>query len=106
MKLLTQRLIRRFPAWGSFKEKDMADLKVICKFELPMTCREWYAIEYDGLDEFYGLIKDERGERLDYFMEDELYRQKGPMGVKVVRNKWFSSCKLIDFMKRRFSRIP
>lgn len=101
MKLLTKPLIRKFPRWGSTKGKDMADIKVICKFRLPGTFHEWYVIEYDGIDEFLGLIKDEEETRLDYFTLEQLYQKKGPMGIKVIRDKWFSSCKLSELIDNK-----
>ncbi len=101
MRLLTKPLLRKFPPWGSSKGKDVANVMVICKFWLPGTFREWYCVEYDGIDEFFGLIKDEEETRLDYFTLEQLYQKKGPMRTDVERDKFFSSCKLSDLMNHK-----
>ncbi|MDD5015581.1 MAG: DUF2958 domain-containing protein, partial [Atribacterota bacterium] len=54
MKLLTKELLAQLPPIGS--QDNVEDPMVIAKFFYPDFGWTWYAIEFDGKDEFYGLV--------------------------------------------------
>jgi len=56
MKLLTKELIRQFPKIGETDGTPMGERKIIAKFFHPFSFWTWYAFEYDGNDEFFGLV--------------------------------------------------
>lgn len=55
MKLLTKRLIEKFPKLYANEDKNPADIPVIAKIFNPRGSGTWYLTEYDGEDIFFGL---------------------------------------------------
>ena len=100
MKLLTKPLIRKFPPLESTDGENPKNIKIPCKFFLPGTVWTWWPFEYDGIDTFFGLVHGET-EELGYFTLDQLRQRKGPMGTRVERDKFFSSCKLSDLIDNK-----
>lgn len=86
MQLLTKKLRDSFPPLYSTESE--IDPEVICKFYLSGTNWQWFAIEFDGLDTFYGFVKGYFPE-LGYFSLSELEKLKGPLGLRVERDIYF-----------------
>jgi len=100
MKLLNRILIMKFPPLESTDGENLENIKIPCKFILPGTVWTWWPFEYDGIDTFFGLVHGDVKE-LGYFTLGQLRQRKGPMGTRVERDKFFSSCKLSDLMNNK-----
>ncbi len=87
MKLLTKELIRQFPKMGETDGKPMGERKVIAKFFHPFSSWTWYALEYDGKGQFFGLV-DGHEKELGYFSLAELNSVK-VMGLGMERDRHF-----------------
>ena len=100
MKLLTQELVDRFQQIG--RQEDKSDPLIIAKFFNPTGAGTWYATEYNPSDKtFFGYVSifgawnDEWG----YFSLTELESLKGPFGLGIERDIYFSetpSSKIIN----------
>ena len=97
MKLLIQEIRRHLPKLRATDgEKDPI---VQVKFFTPDSSWTWYATEFDGEDLFFGLV-DGLDEELGYFSLRELASTRGPMGLAIERDKWFTPAPLSKFRKR------
>ncbi len=94
MKLLTKEILKQLPAIYSTEKVPVAEKMLIVKFFTPTSSWTWYATEYDPIDRrFFGLVVGLVRE-WGYFSLDELESVKGPLGVKVERDRWFKPCTL------------
>jgi len=89
MKLLTKEIIKKFPKLLETDGVGKKDVKVIAKFFTPWSNWTWYATEYDGDETFFGYVKGCENE-FGYFSLSELESVKGPFGLKVERDLYFS----------------
>lgn len=87
MQLLTEELKKQLPPLYSTEE--MQDPQVICRYFLPMTNMEWFVTEFDGKETFFGYVVGDYLE-LGYFSLDELRLARGPFGLEVERDRFFS----------------
>ena len=87
MKLLTKELRAKLPPLYS-TEKD-EDPTAVAKFFTPASNWTWYATELDGEDRFFGLV-DGFDKELGYFSLSELASSRGPLGLPIERDRWFS----------------
>ena len=87
MKLLTKELRAKLPPLYS-TEKD-EDPTAVAKFFTPDSNWTWYATEFDGEDRFFGLV-DGFDKELGYFSLAELASARGPLGLPIERDRWFS----------------
>ena len=87
MKLLTKELRAKLPPLYS-TEKDK-DPTAVVKFFTPDSNWTWYATEFDGEDRFFGLV-DGFDKELGYFSLSELASARGPLGLPIERDRWFS----------------
>tara|TARA_B100000131_G_scaffold10139_1_gene10685 strand:+ start:3807 stop:4094 length:288 start_codon:yes stop_codon:yes gene_type:complete len=87
MKLLTKELRAKLPPLYS-TEKDK-DPTAVVKFFTPDSSWTWYATEFDGEDRFFGLV-DGFDKELGYFSLSELASARGPLGLPIERDRWFS----------------
>jgi hypothetical protein len=90
MKLMTKRLEKLFPPLYATEGKDPKDIKIIAKFFTPWSNWRWYATEYDPQKRiFFGYVRGLENE-LGYFSLDELESVKGPFGLTIERDLYFS----------------
>ncbi len=87
MQLLTEKLKKKLPPM--YSTEDNQDPLVICRYFLPMTKWEWFVTEFDGKNQFFGYVAGEFPE-LGYFTLDELRTARGPFGLEVERDRYFS----------------
>ncbi len=87
MKLLTKELRAKLPPLYS-TEKDK-DPTAVVKFFTPDSSWTWFATEFDGEDRFFGLV-DGFDKELGYFSLSELASARGPLGLPIERDRWFS----------------
>tara|TARA_R100001132_G_C3204675_1_gene50400 strand:+ start:178 stop:468 length:291 start_codon:yes stop_codon:yes gene_type:complete len=95
MQLLTKEIIKKLPAMRETEgqgEKAIAQVK----FFTPDSNWTWYGVEYDAEQRlFYGLV-DGFDRELGYFSLDELESVKGPMGLKIERDRFFDPTPLMN----------
>jgi len=56
MQLLTKELLKQFPEIGATEKTPAEEKVVVAKFFQPWGSWTWYAVEYDGEDQFFGLV--------------------------------------------------
>jgi hypothetical protein len=91
MLLITAEQRRQLPAIGSTSEHK--DPYVWVKLFCPWSNWTWFCTEFDGKDEFFGLVQGLETE-LGYFYLHELESITGPGGLKIERDKFFQPCPL------------
>lgn len=91
MKLMTKELEKRFKEVGS--QENVKDPVIIAKYFNPAGAGTWYATDYNmeqrlffGYVSIFGDINDEWG----YFSLDELESFKGPFGLEIERDLYFT----------------
>lgn len=97
MKLITQEIAQRLPAL--YATEELADPMVQVKFFYPDFHWTWYAIEFDGVDLFFGYVDGEEAE-LGYFRLSELLVNRGIWGLPVERDLHFTPCPLSEVRAR------
>ncbi len=75
---------------------------VLCKFFTPDASWTWYVTEFDGQDIFFGLV-DGLAVEIGYFSLSELEAVRGPLGLPIERDEYFTPCKLSEVRKARLS---
>lgn len=91
MKLLTQEIRKNLPAL--YSQEDVKDSMVWAKFFTPDSTWDWYAIEFDQEDLFFGLVRGFDTE-LGYFALSDLEENCGPMGLKIERDRYWEPRRL------------
>ena len=95
MQLLTKEIIKKLPALRETEGQGKEAVAQV-KFFTPDSNWTWYGVEYDAEQRmFYGLVEGFDKE-LGYFSLDELEEIKGPMGLKIERDRSFSPTPLIN----------
>ena len=79
MKLLTDELRKQLPPLYTSENDD--DPMVICKFFYPDFSWTWYAIEFDGVDDFFGEWSPEMRTKLGLFPALRAAEQPGKVGL-------------------------
>ena len=88
MKLLTKEIERKLPAL--YANEDVEDPIAILKLFTPDSSWTWYATEYDPEERmFFGLV-DGLERELGYFSLDELESVRGPLGLPIERDMYWS----------------
>ena len=88
MQLLTKELRDRLPAL--YSTDGMGDDAIVqAKFFTPDSSWDWYPIEFDGDDLFFGLV-DGFEQELGYFSLSELQSVRGPWGLPIERDLYFT----------------
>ena len=88
MKLLTQAIRFKLPPLGSTDRLPHDQIVVQAKFFTPDSSWSWYAVEFDGVDAFFGLVVGLEIEA-GYFLLSELESVRGPLGLPIERDLWF-----------------
>lgn len=95
MQLLTKEIIKKLPAMRETEGQGKEAIAQV-KFFTPDSNWTWYGVEYDEEQRlFYGLVEGFEKE-LGYFSLDELEEIKGPMGLKIERDRSFSPTPLMN----------
>lgn len=96
MQLLTKEIRVALPLL--YSSEDVEDPMVWCKFFTPDSSWTWYAVEFDGVDTFFGLV-DGFEEELGYFSLAELQSVRGKLGLPIERDRYFKPCRLSEVRK-------
>jgi hypothetical protein len=86
MELVTKELREQLPPL--YAQEREADPIVVCKFFTPDSGWTWYALEFDEVDTFFGLVIGFEAE-LGYFSLSELQAARGPLGLPIERDVHF-----------------
>lgn len=97
MKLLTKEVLSKLPPL--YSQENVSDPMIVCKFFYPDFDWTWYAIEFDGKDQFYGLV-DGYEKEFGYFTLSELLANRGKMGMPIERDLYFKPCRVSEIMAR------
>ena len=97
MLLLTKEILKQLPPLDSGESKGMDALAVL-KFFTPDAHWTWYATEFDGKDQFFGLVDGDELE-LGYFSLSELQEVRGQLGLPVERDRFFQPIMLGKLME-------
>lgn len=90
MKLITKEIIRKTPKLRAQAEGKLEDLTFYVKLFAPWGSWTWYIAEADfETGECFGLVEGFEKE-VGYFDLNELISIKGPFGLKIERDLWFS----------------
>ena len=87
MKLMTAELRRIIP--GLYTTENEPDPTVHAKYFTPDSSWTWYVLEFDGEDLFFGLVVGLETE-LGYFSLAELQAVRGPWGLPIERDLYFT----------------
>jgi len=88
MKLMPKKLAKTVPAL--YSTEDVKDPVVWVKYFTPDSGWTWLVTEHDPeTGRCFGLVVGMETE-LGYFSIDELEAARGPMGLKIERDAWFS----------------
>lgn len=87
MKLMTQEIRNKLPKLG--ETEDQQDPIIQVKFFCPWNHWSWFAYEFDGEDIFFGYVKGDF-EEFGTFSLSELESIKGPMGLGIERDLYFT----------------
>jgi len=89
MKLLTKANLKALPAQGATIGQGMDAIAQV-KFFTPDSFWTWYAVEYNPECKlFYGLV-DGFEKEVGYWGLEELEIIKGPFGMKIERDRYFT----------------
>ena len=103
MKLLTKAIRSKLPALYSNEEKG-GDAIAVVKFFTPDSNWTWYATEFDGEDQFFGLV-DGFDKEFGYFSLRELETNRGPMGMPIERDLYWTPKTLKEIAPGLFKLI-
>ena len=103
MKLLTQEIRRKLPKLYTQEEKGSEAVAVV-KFFTPTSSWTWYATEFDGEDTFFGLV-DGLEKELGYFSLRELESVRGPFGLGVERDMYWTPKTLTQIAPKLFVEV-
>lgn len=101
MMLLTKANRKALPALGSTDGDDAA--KSVVSFFTPGGSWTWYALEFDGVDTFFGYAVDDTAPwfgELGHFSLAELKSVKGLFGLGIERDRYHTP-KTIDEIRAK-----
>lgn len=97
MKLLTKELIKQIPP--TYSQEETEDPICWAKLFTPWSYWTWYVIEFDPEENLcFGYVQGHEAE-LGYFDLDELEEIKGPLGLKIERDRHFTPTKFSEVKK-------
>ena len=104
MKMMTKEILNKIPAIGSTDgQGHLKDRICYVKFFNPCGSWSWFGIEYDPEERmFFGWVDGDFPE-WGYFSMDELQAYKGPLGIGIERDMWFTPkpMKEVDYYQKR-----
>ena len=85
-QLLPKEVLDKLPKLG--ETENQKNPMAVVRFFYPDFNWNWYAIEFDGVDTFFGLIHGFEKE-LGYFTLSELMTNRGKLGCEIERDLYF-----------------
>ncbi len=102
MQLLTKGLEHKLPKLYQTEHTPVPEKLALAKFFHPVSGWEWYPIEYDGVDTFFGLVAGYETE-FGYFSLQEL-SQVG-YGLPIERDRHFKPTQIQDLPVYGIERV-
>ena len=99
-ELLPDKVRRKLPP--IYSQEEVTDPVVWVKYFTPDSNWTWYATEFDGEDQFFGLVEGIEAE-LGYFSLHQLWKLRGQLGLPVERDIYFKPKPLSEV--RRTTRV-
>lgn len=103
MKLIPKELARRLPPL--YATENDPDPMVHCVLYFPCSSWQWYVLEFDQNDTFFGLVNGFEVE-LGYFSLNELLKTRDSCGMSVERDRGFRPCRLSELRAKLNSERP
>lgn len=95
-KMMTKSIETKIPGLYETDGIPSNDKKVIVKYFCPWNNCTWYGVEYDSKERlFFGYVKGFESE-WGYFNLDELESVRGPGGLRIERDIYFSPTKFSE----------
>lgn len=94
MQLLTKAIRKQLPKLYAQDGKGQQAI-AYAKFFTPDANWTWYATEFDGEDQFFGLV-DGFDRELGYFTLSDLEKLRGGLGLPVERDRYFTPTPLAE----------
>lgn len=91
MILITKEIAKKIPKL--YSQEHIKDPVVWAKLFTPWAQWTWYILEWDQKDRFFGWVVGHDKE-LGYFSLKELESVKGPFGLKIERDRYFTPTRL------------
>lgn len=91
--LLPEKIRGELPPLGATEGE--SDPMAVVKFFTPDGQWTWFALEFDGEDTFFGLVKGFEHE-MGYFSLTELQEIRGQLGLPVERDLYFEPTRLSE----------
>ncbi len=101
LSLMPENLRKRLPPLRT--TEDQEDPLVHARFFTPDAGWTWYVLEFDGRDICFGYVVGHYPE-LGYFSLAELESVRGPLGLRIERDRHFAPARL-SAVKRREGRF-
>ena len=101
MRLMTKGLRKKLPPLHSQEAKG-GKAVAYAKWFTPSAGLTWWATEFDGEDTFFGLV-DGLEKELGYFSLCELQAVRGPMGLPVERDLYWTPKTLEEIAPELFT---
>ena len=89
MKLLPDSLRRRLPPLYATEHIPPAHKIAVVKYFTADSSWTWYGVEFDHHDRFFGFVIGQVAE-WGYFSLRDLVSARGPYGLPIERDRWFS----------------
>lgn len=96
MELITEEIKKTLPKLYT-QEKLGLEAIAYLKFFTPDSNWTWYITEFDGNDLFFGLV-DGFEKELGYFSLSEIKDARGPFGLKIERDLYFTPTRLKELI--------
>ena len=97
---MTKALEKIIPKMYSDEDTKLEDKIVYAKFFTPDSNWTWFILEWDGKDTLFAMVHGLEKE-LGYVSITELEEVKGPMGLKVERDLYFTPTKYSEIEELR-----
>jgi len=96
MKLITKELEKKIPGLYETEGVALEDKELVAKFFTPWSHWTWYAAEYDAAKGLcFGYVEGHEDE-WGYFNINELKEIKGPFGLGIERDLYFTKTKFAE----------
>lgn len=90
--LMTEELKKTIPKMYSSEDTKLEDKVVYAKFFTPDSNWTWFILEFDGEDTLFAMVHG-LSKELGNVSLSELESVRGPLGLKVERDKYFNPTK-------------
>lgn len=105
MSLLTEELKAKLPPLYATKDIPEEEKEIIAKFFSPDSNWTWYVVEGEFDEDlstykFFGLVEGHETE-WGYFVLRELEDARGPLGLRIERDRFFTGTKIKDLVARK-----